>query len=203
MKVVVLLADGFEETEFVACRDILRRAEINVITIRVGSSTNYATATDSLLVQSGLGLVVRCDYPLIVNHNWAQYDALIIPGGMQGVNNLIANPEVLTVVRWFHEQKKLTGTICAGPLVLRAAGVIQDQHFTSYPGAATKFKTAANYHLSAGTVVDNQHQLVTSQSLGTVFGFALAMIERLLGLSAQTTLAPKLMVKPLSDIVSF
>eukprot|EP00850_Spirogloea_muscicola_P008089 SM000042S15356 [mRNA] locus=s42:566664:568961:- [translate_table: standard] len=60
------------------------------------------------------------------------YDVLLIPGG-RAPEYLSINDKVLDLVRQFDKEKKVIATICHGPLILSAAGVLQGKRLTAYP----------------------------------------------------------------------
>jgi len=64
--------------------------------------------------------------------NAETYDGLIIPGG-RAPEFLRLNEKVLEIVRHFAEKKKPVASICHGPQVLAAAGVLHGTHVTAYP----------------------------------------------------------------------
>ena len=121
-KVLVPLAEGVEEIEAITIIDVLRRANIEVVT---------ASLTDNLDVKGSHSLFIKADTTLekIMNYD---FDAIALPGGMVGMNNLKADMRVLEKIRDMYESKKLVSAICASPIVLGEAGVINGK-YTCYP----------------------------------------------------------------------
>ena len=78
IKVNVLLADGFEEIEALAVVDLLRRAQVYVGTVSV---------MDDYMVHGAHGISVQAE-DLFDEVDFAETDALILPGGMPGTTNL-------------------------------------------------------------------------------------------------------------------
>ena len=78
--IYVFLAEGFEECEALAPIDILRRAEIEVKTVGIGSKT----------VCGSHGIPVVCDF-LENEINTDNLKGIILPGGMPGTLNLEKN----------------------------------------------------------------------------------------------------------------
>ncbi|GAM23922.1 hypothetical protein SAMD00019534_070970 [Acytostelium subglobosum LB1] len=62
----------------------------------------------------------------------AAYDALVIPGG-RAPEFLRLNEKVIRLVQEFNKSKKPIASICHGPQILAAAGVVKDVKCTSYP----------------------------------------------------------------------
>lgn len=172
--VLVPLANGVEEMEAVIIVDVLRRAQWTVTT---------AGVDDGVLIASR---GVR----LVPDKRWddirpADFDILMIPGGAGGVDRLKADARVLEAVRLFTQAGKRIGAVCAGPLVLQAAGILAGRRVTCHPGAAKDLTVTPR--LTDRVVVDGT--LVTSQGPGTSFEFALAMIRLVDGAEKADTLA--------------
>ena len=162
--VAVILADGFEEVEAMAIIDVLRRADIR--TIVAGLHDGHVT--------SARGVKVIPD-AVIGTVNADDFDMIVLPGGQPGSDNLNADPRVKDLVRNFAQKGKLTGAICAAPIVLASAGVLKGKRATAYPS----YKDAlggATYEVKP-VVVDGN--VLTSRGAGTALSFGLAIVERL------------------------
>ena len=92
---------------------------------------------------------------------------------------------ILQTVRDFVHAGKWIGAVCAGPLVLQAAGVLNSRRVTCSPAVASQL--TATRRLEDRVVTDGR--LVTSQGPGTCFAFALAMVEHIEGAEKAMTLA--------------
>ncbi len=168
MKVVVPLAEGFEEIEFSTIVDILRRAGIAV--------------TVAGLKEEGIngahGIRVTPD-TLIDKVSADDFDAIVLPGGTPGYVNLGKSEKVLTLVRGMHEKNKYVTAICAAPSVLAKAGVIQGKRATIFPGMEGTL-TGAQHSKERVVVVG---RIITSQGPGTAIEFAIKLVEVLAGKS--------------------
>ncbi len=165
-KVVVLLAEGFEEIEAITIVDILRRAGVELVTAGVGGIE--ITGAHSVTVKADLRLE---DAPL-------DGDAVILPGGMPGSENL-ATQEVGDLIRAYAGAGKIVASICAAPaLALSPTGVIDGRRVTCYPGFEASFPASA-VPLEDAVVEDGQ--VITSRGPGTAHRFALRLVERLVG----------------------
>ena len=122
-KVLVLLADGFEEIEATTIIDVLRRAEIEVTT----------AALKEEKVRGAHGITVLADCLLPAAEGKA-FDAIILPGGQPGSRNLREDANVIKLIQQQAKQDKYLGAICAAPIALEAAGVLKGKRATSYPG---------------------------------------------------------------------
>lgn len=180
-KVCVLVADGSEELETVAVVDVLRRA---------GAEVFLAGVTGARAVKASRGVGLVPDGPW--NSAAADgFDALVVPGGMGGVEAIGAEKSILEALRRFAAAGKWVAAICAAPQVLDKAGVLEGKRYTCYPGLTI----GSGEWLDEPVVVDGR--LVTSQGPGTAVPFALTLAELLEGLdAAQRTAAGMLLQWP-------
>jgi 4-methyl-5(b-hydroxyethyl)-thiazole monophosphate biosynthesis len=179
-KAIVLLADGFEEVEAVTPIDYLRRAGVEVTT---------AAITDSLIVKGRwTGLKVTADTTLneIAKQGTGGWDAVILPGGMPGAENLAASKETGTLLKSMAAEGKLICAICASPaVVLSPLGLLKSKKFTCYPKMEEKVKDGE--WSDKRVVVDGN--VITSRGAGTAGEFAVAIIEKLIDKAAAQKIA--------------
>ena len=170
-RVCVLLAPGYEEIEALTPVDYLRRAGVVV---------DIISTIDDIVVPSAHQVLVQADSFLddIVSDD---YEMVIIPGGLPGVPNLIANEKVMRFLKEMNNKTKWVTSLCAGPAVLDAAGILVDKATTCYPGWEEKMKNYGSF--SEDTVVVDGH-VITARGAGAAGYFALALIEQLLGADA-------------------
>jgi len=71
----------------------------------------------------------------------AEYDGLVVPGG-RAPEYLRTYEEVLDTVRHFFEEDKPVATLCHGPQILAAAGVLEGREITSYPAVRAEVEGA-------------------------------------------------------------
>lgn len=165
-RVSILLATGFEEIEALAPLDVLRRLNYDVELISM---------TNSFYVESSHGVNIKADklFDLeIMNSN-----ALVIPGGLPGATNLRDDNRVISLVKKFFDDKKLVAAICAGPIVLGKANILNNIEATSYPGFEEALK-CKEYRCDEVVISGN---VITSRGPATAFKFAFA-IAKYLGL---------------------
>lgn len=122
-KVAVLLEEGFETIEALTVVDILRRAEIECDMVSM----------NNLVVTSSHGVEVKSDriYSDSVNYD---YDMIVLPGGMPGSKNLRDNDKVINTIRHYFNDNKFIAAICAAPIALGKAGILNGKDATCYPG---------------------------------------------------------------------
>ena len=164
MKILVPLADGFEDIEAITVIDVLRRAGIEVDVVGVSGIT----------VRSKMGLRVVLDKRLDMVKS-EEYDGIFLPGGSEGVKNLSRSSRLSMILRDFNQKGKLIAAICAAPLILVKEGLLDDKKATIYPGLERKIP----YPRGDRVVVDGN--IVTSQGPGTAMEFALKLVEILKG----------------------
>jgi 4-methyl-5(b-hydroxyethyl)-thiazole monophosphate biosynthesis len=164
-RVVIILANGFEEVEAVSLIDVLRRAGID--TVVAGLHDGHVTSARQVkIIPDTVIDTVKTD----------DFDMIVLPGGQPGTDNLNADPRVKELIRSFSQKGKLTGAICAAPIVLGSAGVLQGKHATSYPS----YKNNLGGALYEETSVVTDGNVLTSRGAGTALTFGLAIVERLI-----------------------
>lgn len=166
--VLVPLAQGCEELEAVTIIDLLRRADINVV---------VAALTDTVIEASrGVRLVadISLDEALA-----GEYDMVVLPGGGPGSDNLQNDHRITDLLKAMANSEKFTAAICAAPMVLANAGLLEGKKATGYPGVLDNM-SLANVTLDPAAVV-RDGKVITSRGPGTAMDFALTLIEVLLG----------------------
>lgn len=158
-----LMAPGFEEIELCAPVDILRRLNIPVTLVGV----------ENRMVQGAHGITMQADM-LLVDVDSRLYSGVVLPGGAASWT-LQKTPGVLHLVREMQASGKLVAAICAAPIALEAAGVINQRCITCYPAedVTGDIKSAAEIS-DAAAVRDGN--LITGRGPGAAleFGFELA-----------------------------
>lgn len=130
-KILVPLADGFEEIEFVSICDILRRAKCEVIVAALG---------ENLLVSGAHEIKIKADCTL-QSVDVSGLDAIVLAGGWGGMLNLKVNAQILDIIRALHSSNRLVAAICASPIVLNEAGIFDESSkFACYPGCEAGLK---------------------------------------------------------------
>ena len=166
-KVLVPLAEGFEEIEAITIIDVLKRAEVEVV----------VAGLNSLRVRGGYAkLEVGADV-LLQDVKAGDYDMIILPGGMPGSEYLAKNPLVMKLLKDFNNLDKLIGAICAAPWALNEAGVLKGE-YTCYPSCESMIKEDG-YNPNQN-VVTNEN-VMTSRGPATAICFALEIVKKLQG----------------------
>ena len=116
----------------------------------------------------------------------ASCEALIVPGGLRGVENIKNSPAALGAVRAAFDAGKLICAICAGPTVLAKLGILEGREAVCYPGMEGQL-TGAKVRVGAHAVTDGN--VITGRSAGTSWDFAFAILSALRGPEAARKVA--------------
>lgn len=181
-KVLVPLAEGFEEMEAVIVVDVLRRADVAVTT---------ASLTDGRTVTGSHGIPVVADTTLDAVLG-ERFDAVVLPGGLPGATNLRDDARVAKLTQDVAERGGWAAAICAAPLALAAFGLLRDKSFTSHPSVRDRLAEAGGEYVERRVAADGR--IVTSRSPGTAFEFALALVARLTDEATARRLAEAMLV---------
>ncbi len=182
IKILVPLADGFEEIEAFTLIDVLRRAEMEVITTSI---------SNSLEVTGAHGIATLCQ-SYLKDEQVLEYNAFILPGGLPGSTHLAESEKVIADIQQMAANDRWLGAICAAPHVLAKAGVLENRHATSYPSCKSQLKGAI--WTDQDVVVDAK--IITSRGVGTALAFALKWVEILISKEKSTQLAAAMLVDP-------
>jgi protein DJ-1 len=164
---LVILAAGAEEMEVTIVVDVLRRAGVKVTLAGLSGSGPVACSRGlRLLPDVALGDVA------------GSFDAVVLPGGAQGAENLASSPLVGRHLKSQWQRGRLVAAICAAPLALLRHEIGLGEAITAHPSVAGQL--TGSYAVSTERVVDAGN-LLTSQGPGTSFEFALALVRRLRG----------------------
>lgn len=182
-KILVPLADGFEEIEAVTIVDVLRRAELDVTLAgldgdgpRRGSRGVRVTPDCAF---DGLDLDV--------------FDVIVLPGGIGGTVRMMEEPRLLEALRDLQARDGWTAAVCAAPMVLAAAGVVSGVPITSHPSVRDRLGDA---DVRSEPRVVRSGKVITSQGPGTSLEFALALVAELVGPEEAEELGKALVTAP-------
>lgn len=180
-KVLIFLADGFEEIEALTVVDLLRRVNIQIEMVSI---------SDSLEVTGAHNINVKSDV-LFTDADFQNAEMLILPGGMPGTRNLEACRPLCNKLKEFHREGKMIGAICAAPLILGSNGILEGKKACCYPGYEEEL-TGATVIYDDVTVDGN---IITSRGLGTAISFAHAIATRFIGLEKSYALLDTILYK--------
>lgn len=179
-KIYILLAEGFEEVEALTPADVLNRAGFDVVLV----STN-----NDLLIMGAHHIPVKCSC-FIEHLNADEGLMLILPGGMPGTLNLMANEKVKSLLLEFNSKNKWIGAICAAPMILGEMGLLKGKKVTCYPGYEK--------HLIGAELTDcnaiTDGKFITGKGVGASMDFSLEIVKNLIDKKTADELARKMVV---------
>jgi len=165
LKILVMMADGFEEIEALAVVDVARRAGIETFMVSVGDNDE---------VSSARGVRVKAD-KLLKDITVDKEDVIVIPGG-QGVAVLEKSAELAELLKKHRSYNGRVAAICAGPTVPGKLGLLSGLKATCYPGCEKELHGA--HIVSDDVAIDNN--FITSRGPGTALAFAYAIVGEVL-----------------------
>ena len=156
-KIAILATDGFEQSELFSPRDALLNAgaEIEIVSIKEGQITGWN--------EDKWGEKVSVD-KLVTNTNSADYDALMLPGGLFNPDSLRQDKHAKAFIDGFFgaEKNKPVAAICHAPWLLAEINKLRDRTVTSFPSIKSDLMNAGANWVDEEVCVDRG--LVTSRS---------------------------------------
>lgn len=169
-KVAILATDGFEQSELEQPLDALKAAgaTVEIVSLKSGEIRGWK--------HKDWGDAVKVDRTLD-QAKAADYDALVLPGGVINPDRLRVEEKAVTFVRDFNAAKKPIAAICHGPWMLVEAGVIEGVQATSYKSIRTDMENAGALWVDREVVVDRG--IVTSRNPDDLPAFCRKTIEEI------------------------
>ena len=167
IKVAILVDEGFEQVELTGPRDALRAAgaEARVVSPKNGKvrGWNHTEWGDEIPVDVELAQARPADF-----------DALLLPGGVVNPDKLRMNPQAVNFARDFFDNEKPVAAICHGPWMVIEAGAARGRRIASWPSLKTDVRNAGAEWVDREVVVDRN--LVTSRKPDDIPAFNREMI---------------------------
>jgi protease I len=167
-KVAILVANGFEQSEYVKPLEALKNAgaEVHTVSPEEGKVKGWN--------QDNWGKEFSVDKKL--NEVKAeQYDALVLPGGQMNPDNLRMEDKAVQLVKDFSSQKKPIAAICHGPWLLVEADIVEGRTITSWPSVKTDLINAGAIWKDQEVVEDSG--IITSRNPDDLPAFCQKIIE--------------------------
>ncbi|MCK5022741.1 MAG: DJ-1/PfpI family protein, partial [Candidatus Aenigmarchaeota archaeon] len=155
-KVLIPLAEGFEEIEALATADVLRRAGLDVVLAGLPSS----------IVEGRSGIKVITDIKMD-DVKAADFECVVLPGGNPGYINLGRSKKVFDIINHMNDSEKIIAAICASPSILGKMGILDERKATIYPGMEREIPRPRS-----GKVIVDGH-VITAEGPGTAIEFSL------------------------------
>lgn len=167
--IYVFIANGFEETEAISTIDVLRRAELEVVTVGIGSKEITST--------HGIKVITDIADKDVTTDGSNEIEGIVLPGGMPGTLNLEKSPIVQACIRYCFENDLYVWAICAAPSILGHAGYLKGRKATCFPGYEQELVGAEV--INESVVTDGK--IVTAKGPGVTIDFALEIVRILKG----------------------
>jgi 4-methyl-5(b-hydroxyethyl)-thiazole monophosphate biosynthesis len=163
MKVLVLVADGFEDIEMISVVDLLRRGKIEVDLVSIRDLEVLSSAKVKYLLDKQIKEV-----------DTSGYDLLFLPGG-RGVQLLDESIEVREIISTFNTEEKYIAAICAAPSILGKMGILDYRNFTCYPG----FEKHSSFGKYVITDVIQDGHIITGRGVAYAQEFGMYLVKLL------------------------
>jgi protease I len=171
--VAILATDGFEQSELVKPKQALEEA---------GARTQVVSPTENSLTEKTIkgwdkkdwGDEVNVDVAL-KSADPAQFDALLLPGGVMNPDHLRMDPNAVKFVKHFIDHGKPVAAICHGPWMLVETGAVRGRTVTSWPSLKTDIRNAGGTWEDKEVIVSNG--VVTSRKPDDIPAFNREMIS--------------------------
>ena len=147
-KVAILVADGFEQVEMTSPRQALQEAGAETVLISPNSGYVNAFKHDKPGDRFPSQLPVE-------NAHAADFDALVLPGGVASPDRLRTIPAAVKFVKDFVQSGKPVAAICHGPWTLVEANAVRGRTLTSWPSLRTDIINAGGHWVDVEVATDN------------------------------------------------
>ncbi|MDQ1166307.1 type 1 glutamine amidotransferase domain-containing protein [Flavobacterium sp. SORGH_AS_0622] len=168
--IAILATDGFEESELASPKAYLEEQGWNADIVSLKSGTIKSWKDGNWSTEYNVDVVLD-------QANEADYDALVLPGGVINPDLLRREEAAVKFVRSFFESKKPVAAICHGPQILVDADVLEGRKVTSFFSVKNDLKNAGAQWEDSEVVVDNG--LVTSRNPNDLPAFNKKMVEEI------------------------
>jgi protease I len=167
-KIAILATDGFEQAELTEPKQNFEEAgaKVEVLSIHDGKIKAWN--------KTNWGSNIKVDR-LVTDAKAADYDALVLPGGLMNPDNLRTNKSAVAFVRDFAQSGKPVAAICHGPQTLIEAGVVKGRTMTSAPSVHTDLANAGANWVDREVVTDVN--LITSRRPADIPAFSRTLTD--------------------------
>ena len=160
-KILMIVGDFVEDYEAMVPYQILLTVGHSVDTVCPDKSAGDSVATAIHDFEGDQTYSEKVGHRFAINANFsevnvADYDALVIPGG-RSPEYLRMNARVLEIVREFDDAQKPIASICHGPQILAAAGVLKGRECSSYPSVEYEVTASGGTYVKPAETMDSAH----------------------------------------------
>lgn len=176
-KIAVFIANGNEETEIIATIDVLRRANLPAFLISISSEKEIITSHQ---------IKISADF-LFEEVDFSQYQMLVLPGGVQGVEIMKKHESLKQLLQQFYNEHKYIAAICAAPTILSDLNFLSDKKATCYPTFSKKMKC-----IQSNENVIFEKNIITAKSVAYSLELGLKIVEVLCGKEKSNEIAQQM-----------
>jgi protease I len=170
-KIAIIATDGVEQVELESPRDAVQAA----------GATTELLSLEAGEIQAMNGDINKGDtFPVdktVADANVADYDGLILPGGVANPDALRVDKDVIAFLQAFFETGNPVGVICHGPWTLVEADLVKGRTLTSFPSVRTDIVNAGGTWVDEEVVCDQA--LVSSRNPDDLPAFNAKLVEEL------------------------
>lgn len=200
----VLLAEDFEEVEALTVVDDMRRGGLPVKTVALADDTRVRGAHDiyveaDLTLRDLVGEGDAAKDPEALKDKAESWECIVLPGGLPGSEYLRDDDRVIAMLQAQDRRGGLIAAICAAPLALDRAGLLEGRRHTSFPGIREKLSQDATY--VDDQIVVRDDNLLTARGPATAVYFALALIGIIGGDDKKRKVGKGLLIDLVEDAV--
>lgn len=163
----MFFANGFEEVEAIAALDVIRRANIEIKSVGVGSKT----------VTGSHDISVVCDMTDADIVDYTGISGVILPGGMPGTTNLFESAIVNKAIDYCAANGCLLAAICAAPLILGRKNLLEGKEAVCFPG----FEDELTGAVISNDFVCTSGNVITAKGMGSAVNFGVAVVAYIKG----------------------
>ena len=168
LKVAILVTDGFEQVEMTEPRKALDEAgaATRLISPRPDNvrAWNFTEWGDRFPVDIELKSADPADY-----------DALLLPGGVMNPDTLRMDADAVTFIKSFFASDKPVAAICHGPWTIIEAGYARGKRIASWPSLKTDLRNAGAEWVDQEVAIDGN--LVSSRKPDDIPAFNRAIAD--------------------------
>jgi protease I len=168
-RVAFLFTEGVEQVELTEPLKAVREAgaDVDLISLEAGEVQMWKHFDKGDTIEAGRA---------VSDADPADYDGLVLPGGVANPDQLRTDRDAVRFVRGFFDRGKPAAVICHGPWMLAEAGVANGRKLTSWPSLQTDLRNAGADWVDEQVVVDDG--LITSRKPDDLPAFCEKVVEQ-------------------------